>query len=323
MTAGLDVNLSHHARKAASEWRIPSSNTELLRANPKETLWQRVLAWIFLIAGFAFYFYIARNETFPPTALVSHFKSFVLIGVSVGILVFLLTRLSNDINLGRGLKRLQTKMAEVEACPVRIVIWQNDTITGIDEGFAWLEDGILYYKGLQCIFRLSPEEVKPLDQWPAKRRPVPEDGRMPEWLLLETEHRKTVMSLKLIDPFEDFNIRRRSHRFQMGLTKWLRERPSDTIEGVLPPLAVHPCLLRTDTMQYEGVGTGLVLVMISFLMLLFCKLDFNFVTAAGIVNIFQFFIGLGILFVSVRFAWQQHCDLINRRAIFLEEQLKF
>lgn len=315
------VSLGGRPNTPWAPWKIAPEEAERMTPSLVEGWWQRLFAWMFLIAGGVTIFWVSPATPSPAESFMSLLKGFILLGVAQAGLMFILSRQFNDVNMGPGLKRVKAKVPVDDAVPAAINMTQKGTRTGADEGYLWFDDGTLYYKGLQCVFRLNREDILPLDQWPKRDLPRFHQGVDIRKLHLNAGSRSYVLGLQMIDPFEDFGTRRKAHRFQHALADWLADRPQGGIESVLPPLDVHPSLMHEGPGRKEGVVSGVALVL------------FNLAVAAAsrpdqIVNgpdtgkaLLHFLASLGLTWFAVRFAWQQYLDLNHRKSVFLENEL--
>jgi hypothetical protein len=223
--------------------------------------WQRALPWLFLVVGLAYYVLLARGFPLSPDTVFTHVKSLTLIGAMQGALALVYTRLANHIDLGPGLRRLRHKVPSEGACPVRIAVRQEGVVTGLDEGYMWVEDGTLFYKGLQTVFRINREDVPPLGLWPRSFRPDPARNRPVRRIPIPDSEGDLWLEVTPIDPFEDYHARRRTRRFYRDVYDWLDERPRGSLETLLPPRALHPCLSARGPGRWEGVLSGAALVL--------------------------------------------------------------
>lgn len=320
MTAGLELSLGSKTNTPSAEWRLPHPE-EQIGVNRRENLWQRVIAWLFLVCGCLFLFLVVKLEPSPIGQVISFFKAAGMIAISQASLIYLLNRISNRVKLGPGLKRIRAKVPTEAACPVGIELRQRQTVSGADEGYMWLEDGTLFYKGIQTAFRLNASDIEEEDNWPARRRPDVAAGKMPSWLPVKAGSGHVEITIRLIDPFEDFHTRRRAHRFQSSLGAWLHERPAGSLETVLPPLGIHPSLIDQGRLHWEGVATGIAMTAVNVVCLLAVRPQLDVASATGALSMLQLAGALALLYFSVRFTWQQKLDITNRRALFLEEEL--
>ncbi len=248
--------------KPSASWRVQDEVVAEVAAGLTDTLWQRGFAWMFLACGVGYYFLVARHYADADANMVAHVKALLLIVVSQIVLWALYRRLLNRVEIGPGLRRLQTKVPSERACPVGVEIRQDGIVTGYDEGYMWIEDGTLFFKGLQTVFRINREDVPPVGLWPRADRPKP-GGKRPDTIPIPVADRNVKLKVKLIDPFEDYNARRRALRFESELLEWLTERPQGWLESLLPPLEVHPSLRAALRWRHEGFVGALVMAAVN------------------------------------------------------------
>ena len=301
--------------KPMATWRVPSQISDLVEHSPKETLALRLFAWFFVIFGLTYYFMIARRWELGEAALSSHVQVLSMIAIAELSLVFLYTRLANKIDLGPGLRRLQTKVPDENACPIAIEVLQNDVVTGCDEGFFWIEDGTLFFKGLQTVFRLNAVDVPPLSRWPRKLRPSLDKGVPPRMILFNLADRTIKIRIKLIDPFEDRGARRRTALFDRSLTKWLHGRPAGSLESLLPPLELHDALRHSTWYRYEGLAAGAVLLVINLAILATSRLNLSTNDLVSFANALEFGAGLVLSWVALKLILSQWRNLKVRHLL--------
>lgn len=289
-----------------ANWRLAKPSERLI-VNPADSFPFRVAAWLFLIL--AAIIMISGQRT--GSSFFGDLKVFIILAVSQAVLIYLLTKSSNDIFLGTGLKRLKAKVPVEEACPASIRVLQEGSVTGADEGFIWLEEGTLHFKGLQSVWRLNAADLKKYADWPRRHR----TRRVPDRIVLEDARRAVWIEISLIDPFEDFHTRRRASRFHTGLANWAQNRPSGSLESVLPPLDLHPGLERTGPLRQEGLISGIILLAVNLVLLVSSRPDFLFQDIVGLESVVQFLIVLALFFFSVRFTFQQLLDGRIRRQL--------
>lgn len=301
---GLNDLLSTDVVRAVAEWRVPTSEAERADRSSLETLWLRVYAWFFLIAGLFYYFLIGREFRSPDVLFFSQIEVMSMIALSQFALHFLYWRIANKIVLSFGLKRLKTKVPTESACPVCLEIFQSQVVTGYDEGYMWLNEGTLYYKGLQTVFRINSSDVVPVKQWRNSHRPNLDGGRLPRWIHLLGDTTPMQLHIKMIDPFEDHGTRRRTANFDRFLAKWLVDRPDGSLESKLPPSKLHPALRSIGKHRYEGLIAGLALIVINLLLVFTSRIGVIGNDLAGIGNLLPVAVGLVMLVLAVRMAWQ-------------------
>lgn len=321
MTGGIELNLGSQPAEPAADWRLAPYEEIPAGSVFKDTLWQRLFAWAFLLIGAATWVIFIRRDMDPASYFINWIKSFAMIVVSEAIIIFLINRMGNYVSRGTGLKRIKTKIPNDIACPAALKIRQDHTVTGADEGYLWFEEGTLFYKGLQAVFRVNSENLIPLENTPRSDRPVKGSGKQVKRIHLQGGKRHLSLDIRMIDPFEDYHSRRRAHTFQTSLARWVAERPAPAVETVLPPLEVHPELMRTDKLRYEGVVAGVGLILINAVLLFTMPVSFDLRQLPALLSVISLGIIGALFYHSVKFAWQQHLDLAKRRAIFIENEL--
>jgi len=257
-----------------------------------------------LLCGFIFELTFARNPRDAESAFLLAAKAYTLIIVAELALFFLYRRLSDFLYLGPGLKRIRTKVPDDRAVPVHVRITQAGVVTGCDEGYMWIEDGTIFFKGLQSVFRLNSADVIPLREFPRKHRPNPDHGRHPRVLYLTSDWQQVALEIDLIDPFEDFNTRRRAHFFHLELMEWLVQRPAGSLETLLPPLQVHPGLHRADFSSVELVSAAGALTAINAILVFTARLDSRLNTVPSILAALFLVVNIVLLVRAVRFGIQ-------------------
>ncbi len=319
MRIGADtgVKLSAPPASPVAEWRLPESSL-LLPDRIEGAGWMRGLAWSFLALGLAFYLLIVQRADSPMLHITGHAKFFVILAACQAVLMSVLRRMANDVRLGAGLKLLKPAAAAEEAIPVRVEIRQNGALTGADEGLAWLHDGTLFFRGITCVFRLNSQDVVPPADWSraAQKRQGPALRTLPLSAIPGAE-----VSLKLIDPFEDYGARRRGAQFQRSVRSWLDRRPEAFIESILPPLDLHPALRRDSSAWQEGAATGLALMMIDLGVAATSQLDFVAGSSIAAVEWAKAAAAITLAAWAGRFGWRAWRDAQVRRAVFLQHQL--
>jgi hypothetical protein len=291
-------------KNPVAHWRL-AKPSERLVVNPADSFPYRLLAWAFILL--AVILMLSGRRT--GSSFFGDLKVFIVLALSQAVLIYLLTKSSNDVFLGTGLKRLKAKVPDETAVPAAVQILQDGSITGVDEGFIWFDGGTLHFKGLQSVWRLNREDIKDHKDWPARMR------RANDRVVLAGSGPLKHLQIRLIDPFEDFHTRRRAAKFFVALSRWATERPEGQIESVLPPLDLHPGLERLGPLQNEGVISGLVLVVVNLILLAATHPDFSLVNVVALESVIQFAVVLVLLYLSVRFAWQQILDRRVRRGL--------
>lgn len=315
----MDTKLKGHefplkVAEPTAEWHVPADEAEQIRRSPRENLWQRGLAWLFLVSGFVAFVLTTRNITSQDGYIVSLAQAFVLMGIAQAVLIYLYRRLSQHVDVGSGFRRLQTKVPEEASLPVRVDVVRDGCLTGRDEGYMWLNDGTWYFKGLQTAFRFNQGDVVPVEAWPRSIRPDPARDKPPTLLPMKSVHGQLELRVQVIDPHVDFAKRKRVRAFYRELYDWLVERPRGVIESLLPPLSLHPGLRRTDLARYEGLAAGLAMVMIDSAVLFGLR-------RGGMIEAIAGLLALALLAAGIRLAWLEYRDQ-SVRARLSKEQLQ-
>lgn len=319
VTVGLDTDPDGKPAKACATWRVPSQIAELVRETPFETLYLRLFAWVFISCGAFYYFRFVRFMTAPAEVLTSDVEVFLMIGLAQFCLIFLYRRLSNKIDLGPGLRRLRTKIPDESACPIYLEVIQEGVVTGNDEGYLWIEDGTLYYKGLQTAFRINASDVPHLKLWPRKFRPSYDKGIPPRNILIDSSERPVRLQIKLINPFEDHGARRRTARFDRNLVKWLAEKPTGSLESLLPPLGLHAALVKEGTLRFEGIIAGVLMLLLNLSILFTARSLFTGKDLSTISDAAEISFGIGMSYIALRFILSQVKDIQFRKALIAQE----
>lgn len=307
--SGFDDLASVDVVRAAAEWRVPGSKSERADRTPFETIWLRLHAWFFLFAGVVYHFVLGREFQTPEVLFMSQIEVMGMVALSQFALHFLYWRLANKIVLSYGLRRLKTKVPSDDACPVCIEVMQSGVITGYDEGYLWIDEGTLYYKGLQTVFRINASDVLPAKEWPRSHRPNLDEGRLPRWIHLRGASDPMDLHIKLIDPFEDYGARRRSANFDRTLAKWLAERPEGSLESRLPPFDLHPSLTSIGRFRFEGFVAGCVLMLTNLVLMLTARIGSQTNDLGDLGNMLPVVVG-GVLFVfAARMAYQNYHNI--------------
>lgn len=303
-----------------ASWRI-ARDDELIFQLPTQTLWQRALAATAVGVGFLFILFVARNEADPLGYFMANVKALALVGVAEGLLFFLYRRLSSYIDVGSGVRAQKNQLPGETAVPVRVSMYQADSLTGTDEGFMWFEGGTLFFKGLQTVFRLNSGDVPPTERWRASDRQRQGRGSLPRRIPIELDDCALAISIRIVDSYEDFSIRKRSDNFVRDLDDWLESEPSSTLESLMPPTALHPNLMRTGPWKYEGVVAGMVLVFVNTAIFLAMPKGFHPESLQFLASNLGMVLTLGLQALAIRLILLEVRDLQTRRRLFIQEQL--
>lgn len=296
-----------------SDWRLTPSQKRLISRLPYETVALRVLAWFLLAVAVGHQAFLFQASNGPDEVAIAGFRSAALFILSQGTLIFLLSRAANRVELGRGLRRLKAKVPTEDAVPAKIQISQSGTVTGGDEGYVWLHDGTLFFKGIQCVFRLNASDLADGSGFRSfePQRPIRLELAGP---------REPLLSIKLIDPFEDFGTRRRASGFARSLAEWRDERPSGCLESILPPLRLHPSLRAARAIKAEAPITGAVLILINAWLAATARFSMPPTTTVDLVGVIQMAVALVLGFLSIRFLAARFRDHSTRSALSEESR---
>ena len=301
-----------------AEWAMPPDRERV--SNAKESVWQRVVAWVFLASAVFFFVFARGTVRTEVTYVVSTSQALVLAALSQAVLIYLYRRLSSHIEKGSGFRRLQSKVPEKADLPVRVEIVREGCLTGCDEGFIWQEHGTWYFKGLQTAFRFNQQDVVPIEAWPRSIRPDPAQDKPPSVFPMKSKVGHLVLKIKVIDPYEDFAKRKRAKEFYREMLDWLCDRPRGEIESLLPPTTVHPSLRRRDAARFEGLAGAVLMVMVDTAILAGLPHD-GLRTNLGTFGLLAAIAVTGLLFASVRLAWLELRDLTVRQRLADRELL--
>lgn len=267
---------------ATSTWRLTQRAEENLVVTHKETLWIRAVSWIVLAIAVSYTLaFLRRDDLSNDVVWILHIKGYMLMAFMHAVLYFVYRRVCDHIYLGPGLRKISTKIPDEDAVPIKLEIRQNKVLTGIDEGYLWLEDGTLYYKGLQTNFRLNHGDVPPLSHWRYRDRPNPGQGKLPDRLPLRLMDRDMEVRFAILDAYEDFASRRKAHTFRQTVYDWLTDDSQGNLESLLPPTSVHPGLQRSKIFGMEPVVASWTLVSIDLLLVISMNYGVNYHGAAA------------------------------------------
>lgn len=302
-----------------AEWHLPDER-ELITSGPKDGLWFRVLAAVFILTGFAFFLVSRSTVGSEITYTVSVSEAIFLIAISQALLVFFYRRQSNHVDVGSGFRRLKTKVPPTADLPVAIDIVREGCLTGRDSGYIWLEDGTWYFKGLQTAFRFNQHDVVPVEAWPRSIKPDPGADKPPRTIPMKSKSGDLTLRINVIDPYEDYAKRKRAKAFYRKMYDWLTERPRGAIESLLPPRAVHPSLKRRGFWQYEGLVAAVFMVTVDSAVIAGLPKG-GFSTNLGNFGVLAA-LGMTVLVaMSIRLAWLEMRDSSVRARLLSKELL--
>ncbi len=276
LSEGLDLQSGDTAPRPVSHWRLSSRIEEHLLGTRQETVWLRTVFWAnFGIAATYVLMFLRRSDLTDEVAWILHIKGYIIITLMHFALFYLYRRMINHLHIGPGMRRLKTKIPNDSAVPVRISVIQRGITTGIDEGFLWIDDGTIFFKGLQTVFRLNWEDIPPISLWDRKDVPNLGANRMPTTLPIPYEKRQLKIKYEILDAHEDFATRRKAAHFYSSLLEWLRDRPNSALETLLPPTDVHPGFCMPGRTTWEPVYGLAAIAAIDIALLLSMNLGVN------------------------------------------------
>lgn len=306
----------------SAEWRLPRLDEVPTFTANGTGFWQRGICWLFVAAGLAFYFLGSTGQS-PLEELMTALKTLLLCGGGSLAIIALTSRSIAERGAGVSLALIKTKLPVEDCSPAKIKIFQEDTLTGSDEGYFWLDESTLYFKGTQCNFRLNAKDFPPIEAWKPSHRPKSTDGVGMKWLEVKTNSRPLAIQFAFLELDNDHSAHRRSSKLVRRIATWIREAPEGVLETVLPPLAVHPGLRVSGPWVKEGFFSGLIIALVGAA-LAFASLSrivspnhLGISLTEGLVAI----AGLGMTFFGARFAVQQMRDNELRQALVIEEQI--
>ncbi len=242
-----------------SRWRVSQRVEENIEGSSKETLWIRSVAWALTVTATVYVLaFLRRSDLATESVWGLHIKGYLMLAAVQSVLVYCYRRMCDHINLGPGVRKLKTIRPNDEASPVKVTVKIGGVVTGSDEGYMWVQGETLYYKGFQTAFRINGKDILPLDSWPRKHRPNIGAGKLPDHVFLSGEPTQ-VVRFDVLDAFQDFNTRRRTHQLRLDLLRLAAERPNGELESLLPPADLHPALWKSGRTAWEpAVGTSLL-----------------------------------------------------------------
>lgn len=306
----------------SAEWRLPRMDEVPTFAANGSGFWQRGICWLFMAFGLAFYFLGSPSQS-PLEELMTALKTLLLCGGGSLAIIALTSRSIAERGAGVSLALIKTKLPVEDCSPAKIRVFQDETLTGSDEGYFWLDESTLYFKGTQCAFRLNSKDIRAIEDWKPNRRPKTTDGVGMKWLEVRSNSRQLAVQFNFMELDNDHSAHRRSTKLVRQIATWIRETPEGVLETVLPPLSVHPGLRVSGPWVreglYSGIAIGIVGALLSFASLsrIVSPNHLGVSLTEGIVAI----AGLGMTFFGARFAVQQMRDNELRHALVIEEQI--
>lgn len=286
MRDGLLGDREDLAAAPASTWRLTPHAQENFARAYGSTFWMRAMAWFFWLVGVAYYLLgvrpmIAASSQGGDAGVLAATKALVMVGASQWALLLLYRRLRDQVDIGPGIRRLQTKVPDEEACRARVAVRLDGVVLGEDEGYLWFEGGTLFYKGLQTVFRLNRPDVELLDRWPRRDREANDPTIASDRSLLRLSEKGRSVLAVFVEPFDEHEARARIAAFRRRLAAWLRADEPATLESLLPPRGLHPSLAAVQAHANEPVFAGGLMVATYMVMALSTPHDFRPAAGAG------------------------------------------
>ncbi len=329
MAGGLLDEAAGIERPAAS-WRPTPHASERMGTAYTEAVWQRAIAWFFWVSGMTYLFLIARPTALsgyagaPEAAMMAHIKALMMAGAGQVALLLLYGRLRDNIDIGPGIVRVQARVPDPHACRCRLRVLKDGVVTGMDEGFLWLDDGTLYFKGLQTAFRLNPDDLLPVSKWKKNDRILADPTIATDLTRLALAEPGRQLEVHYVEPFDDHEARRRISDFRRALHAWLREPVPSSLESLLPPRGVHPSLLAVGLFRYEAVFAGGLMIATSIVTFLITpqgpSLNPGMAALSAIVDIAS----VVLVAIGIKLAWSQwRANVVRSRIAQQEAQSGF
>lgn len=250
----IDINVAD----PVADWHVPPESQNISSSSAEER-WFRGLGWIFLCVGFSTFLISIKSVQDKNLLSVSLLQAILLVGMSQAVLIYLYRRKSNAIDVGTGLARVSAKVPENVDLLVDFEMYQQGTLIGKDRGYFWLESGTWFFKGMATAFRINQQDVVPIEAWPKKIRPDPDNDRAPTRFPLSPANAQRELRIRVVSPYEDYTKRRHAKEFYRQMYDWLVARPRDGIESLLPPRSVHPTMKAPLSLLHGGVVAGLLM----------------------------------------------------------------
>ena len=314
MTPGPGLS-SDDSQVPVATWRVASRGKEGRLSNGFDLAWQRVLTFGFLVMGVAYLLMVARFSQTGDVLLATHLKALIAIAVPQAILWVIYRRMTNVIENGGGLGALRKRLPNERAVPCGIAVAQGPTITGTDEGFCWIDQDTLYFKGLHTAFHIARHDLPPVALWPQDARP--RDVAFGSAMMIPIPgHEETArLHIQMIDPFEDHDVRRRAGAFHRAVREWIQATPEEIGDTLLPPLAVHPSMTRMHLGARQGERVGFTLAGLNLAMLFTTPITRPVYLAQPIVIFLNGIVLLALTVLMVRLGLMERRDTMNRRRI--------
>lgn len=295
-------------------WRVPPQHVEKRLSIGTDLVWQRIATLAFILFALVYLLAVARRTTDPDTFLGAHVKSLGLLALGQAALAVIYRRISTVVEQPLGLGALQRKLPFPEATPVKFEVVHRGTVTGSDEGFLWFSHDVLHFRGLYTAFRVARHDLPPLAMWPRHMRPrevISESRTLP----VPGHENEKVMRFTFIDPFEDYDARRRALRADRAIKEWMVSVPKGEAESLLPPLRLHPAFERDQALNRQGFVVCAALTCLDFVLLVTTPYGSGLFQSQPAVAFLNAAV-LGTLTLAMAFVtWLELRDLRNRRAV--------
>ena len=319
ITNAPDLDIDGKPVKPVSTWKPSKAALHYKGIAAGETVHFRVLAWSLIIGGALYIMVFLRTPIKNDQVVIMHLKGYLLMVMMHVLLAFLYNRAADFIDLGPSLKKLQAKVPREDAVPITLTIRQSGVTTGNDQGYMWLDEGTLYYKGRQTAFRLTRDDLPAATLMPRRERPDLNKGKFPKTLTVPANGRDLKLDIKLIEPYEDFTTRRRSQQFQIDLATWILDRPEADIESLLPPTQVHTSLVRKGWAKYEPLFAGGFLVALNGILMFAVLYGYQMGTTQSALNHIAATIHVFLVCLSLYIAFRAWKTAKVREELLAEE----
>jgi len=295
-------------------WRVPPQHVEKRLSIGTDLVWQRIATLAFVLFALVYLVAVARRTTDADTFLGAHFKSLGLLALGQAAIAVIYRRISTVVEHPMGLGSLQRKLPFPDAIPVKFEVLHRGTVTGSDEGFLWFAEDVLHFRGLYTAFRVARHDLPPLAMWPRHMRPrqvISETRTLP----VPGHEADKVMRFTFIDPFEDYDARRRALRADRALKEWMTSVTAGEGETLLPPLRLHPAFERDQALNRQGLVVCGVLASLDLFLLVTTPFDSSpFQSQPAVIFLNAAVLG-GLTLAMAFVTWLELRDLRNRRSV--------
>lgn len=317
-----EIKLGVSVGAPSAEWRLPNPDEVPSFDSARSGFWQRGICWLFIGFGLIFYFFGSAGQS-PLEELMTALKTLLLCGGGSLAIIALTSRSIAERGAGVSLALIKTKLPVDDCSPAKIRIYQDGTLTGSDEGYFWLDEDTLFFKGTQCAFRLNAKDFASVDDWKPKHRPKTRDGVGMKWLEIKSGSRCLAVNFAFLELDDDHAAHKRSSKLVRRIAAWIREAPEGVLETVLPPVAVHPGLKVQGSWSREGIISGAIIAILGACLAFFSlsRVISPFHLGISLTEGMVAVAGLGMTYFGAKFATQQHRDNELRHALIIEEQI--